>query len=221
MKKIVDGKNEVRKHDWAFFAQSYFMVAKLACQELLDTRGNKHSKEGTSPYNPADLFVAILFNIKHGIEVYIKTIHQFVPGVGEYDEVHDIHQLFTRVKQKISTQKLSPQPQMFYDSITQKEIDELPEDLDKIELLVSYFYHLDLLKTKIGQNYEIKDVKNDVLRYPDNKAKLRIDWSTILIGRINISDIEQIFIESDKTSELLNKVGYLFERMSRDIPHSW
>ena len=97
-----------RKYDWVIFAQSYFLIARLACQELLSKEDKKHSKNDIfdSPYQPADLYVPILFNIKHGIEVFIKTLSIF--AYSEYEEGHDIKILFSNAKEKISKLQLVP-----------------------------------------------------------------------------------------------------------------
>lgn len=211
---IVKEKDKISKYDWAIFGQSYFLIARLACQELLSTSAKKYSKssKNDSPYDKADLFVATVFNVKHGIEVFIKAISLFV--YGEYREGHNIHELFAEVKQKISKLRVVLPEQRFYNSLTQEEIDNFPKDLDQIELVVLYFYNLDFLKPKIGQLYKIKDVQNDIFRYPDNKAEVQIDWGTLLTSRIDLVDIQQIFQKLEETDELFNKVGYFLARLN-------
>lgn len=204
-----------KKYDWVIFAQSYFLLARLACQELLSAREKKHSKNKNldTPYQPADLYVSILFNIKHGIEVFIKALSLF--AYGEYRKGHDIHQLFTEVKQEISKLKLTLPQKVYYDAATQDDIDNSSKDLDQIEFLVSYFYNLELLKSKIGRNYKINDAQNDFLRYPENKATDRVDWGTVLIGKISAVDVEQISEKADELYELFNKAGYLHAVLNR------
>jgi len=207
--------DKVRKYDWAIFAQSYFLIARLACQELLNTQNKKHSKSRNRdiPYTPADLFVAILFNVKHGIEVFIKTLSLF--AYGEYREGHDIRELFIEVKQKISKLNLTPSKPVYYDAVTKEDINNSLRDLDKIETFVSYFYTLDLLKSKIGQHYKIKDTQNDFLRYPDNKAEVQVDWGTVLSSGIAEIDIKEIFQKLENLSELFNKAGNLHAVLDR------
>ena len=211
---LVKESDRLRNYDWVVFAQSYLYIARLACQELLNTE-TKHSKAKRMivPYSSGDLFVPILFNVKHGIEVFIKAISLF--AYGEYREGHDIHELFVEIKQRIAKLKLTPTEQKYYDSVSKQDIEKLPADFDRIEALVRYFYNLDLLKPLIGNDYKIRDSVNDVLRYPDSKAAVQIDWSTILDGRVTNTAIEEILEKTEDLSELLNKVGYIFAVLSR------
>ena len=215
MGKVTKENDKIKKYDWPIFAQSYFLIAKLACQELLSEREKKYSKSGKldTPYQPADLYVSILFNIKHGIEVFIKTLSVF--AYGEYEEGHDIKTLFSNAKEKISKLKLVPRQKGFYDDISQDYIDASLKGLEQIEKLILYFFELDFLKQKLGDNFVINDTLNDVLRYPDNKASIRIDWGTILSARVQISDIKEVLIKLDDLYELFNKTGYLYAVLSR------
>lgn len=199
------------KYDWAIFAYSYFNIASLACQELLVKRESKHTKSKFEdikiPYRPGDLYISIVFNIKHGIEVFIKTLGIF--AYGQYDEIHDIQRLFSDATQRIKKLKLKPQKSRTA-SITQEEIDELPKDLKEIEKLVEYFYTLNFLNAKVGSNYMFYDIRNDIFRYPDNNATVRIDWGAILNSQINIKDIEQLLGKLEEVNKLFSQSTYLF-----------
>ncbi|MFY9461832.1 MAG: hypothetical protein WAP51_01355 [Candidatus Sungiibacteriota bacterium] len=207
--------DRIKKYDWAIFAQSYFLISKLACQELLSKKAEKHSKSRSldTAYQPADLYVSILFNIKHGIEVFIKTLGVF--AYGEYEEGHDIKTLFSNARGKISKLELIPRQKGFYDDITQDDIDASLKDMEQIEKLVLYFFELDFLKQKLGGNFVINDTLNDVLRYPDNKASIRIDWGTVLSFRVQPHDIEEVLTKLDDLSDLFNKAGHLHAVLDR------
>lgn len=140
MGKITKENDRIKKYDWVIFAQSYFLISRLACQELLSKKEGKHSKTSKLdlPYRPADLYISILFNIKHGIEVFIKALRVF--ACGEWEEGHDIKILFDNAKEKISGLKLKPRQKGFYDDISQADIDASIKDLEKIEKLVLYFF---------------------------------------------------------------------------------
>jgi len=207
--------DKIRKYDWAIFAQSYLLIARLSCQELLNPQDKRFSKDRKSyiPYTSADLFVAVLFNIKHGIEVYIKTFSVF--AYGEYNQHHDIYELFTEVKRGILSSQLKPDDSVYYDIVTQDQIDSGIKNLKKIETLVLYFYNVDLLKSKMGQCFTIKDTQNDVFRYPNNKAEIQIDWGTVLTARVSETDIKEIFEKLEELSDLFNETGYLLARLDR------
>ncbi|OGG61312.1 hypothetical protein A3C87_01095 [Candidatus Kaiserbacteria bacterium RIFCSPHIGHO2_02_FULL_49_34] len=206
--------NKQRKYDWVVFAQSYFLISRLACQELLSDSEKKYSKsnERDNPYQPEDLYVSILFNIKHGIEVFTKALSIF--AYGEYEEGHDIKILFDNAKQKISIIKLQPRQKGFYNDISQADIDASLKDLEEIKKLVLYFFELDFLKQKLNSNFVINDHLNDVFRYPDSKASIRIDWGTLLISRVHSPDIKETLEKLDGLNELFNKTGYLHSILS-------
>ena len=213
--KIQKENDRVRKYDWAIFASSYFLIAKLACQELLSEREKKHSMSGNlnTPYQPKDLYVSILFNIKHGIEVFVKTLSVF--AYGKYEKGHDIKLLFKDAEEKIS--KLNPKPRQkgFYDDISQDDINASFKDLRKIENLVLYFFQLDFLKQKLGNDFIINDTLNDFLRYPDSKASIRIDWGTVLSYRILPSDIQEILTKLNDLYALFNRAGRFHAILNR------
>ena len=208
-------EDRIRKSDWVIFAQSYFLISRLACQELLSKEEKKHSKSQKldSPYQPADLYVPILFNIKHGIEVFVKTLSVF--AYEEYEEGHDIKTLFSNANKKISSLKLIPRQKGFYDDISQDDISASLKKMKQIEELVLYFFELDFLKQKLNSNFAINDTLNDVFRYPDNKASFRIDWGTVLSSRVQIPDIKEMLGKLDDLYNLFNEVGYLHAILDR------
>lgn len=193
MKKREVLKDGTTEFDWIMFAQSYFYIARLACQELLDDRSEKHNRSLSDSinlsYKTANLYVAILFNIKHGIEVFIKSLG--ILDFGEYEEGHDIHVLFQNLKKRMET-KLSS------------------GDLDEMEKLIIYFYKPNFLKRKVKDFYEIADIKNDIFRYPDNNAKIQISWELIL-DLFDESDVKEIKDNLDKLLGLFNKAGFNIE----------
>ncbi len=201
-------EHEIQKYDWVVFAQSFLYLARLGCQELLSEDKNKHSKNDMAhyPYQVADLYVPILFNIKHGIEVFVKALSLF--AYGEYEEGHDVKELFTTTKKTILSKKQVPRQKGFYDGRTQVDINGSIQDLEEIEQLVLYFYELEFLKEKIKTEYVMCDSLNDVLRYPKNKASIRIDWGTILSSRVERADAECILEKLSLLSNLFNKAGY-------------
>lgn len=205
-----------RKFDWAFFAQSYLLISRLACLELLSRRTNKHSKTdaGAFPFNPGDLYVPILFNIKHGIEVFVKALTVF--AYDEYEEKsHDIKTLFSDAKEEISKKKLAPRQKGFYDDISQDDINALLPDLEQIEKLVLYFFELEFLRKKLSGSFVISDISNDVFRYPDSKATIRINWRNVLMSQIELSEIENILKKLNNLYDLFGRSTYLFAVLSR------
>jgi hypothetical protein len=194
--------------DWVIFSQSYLFLAKLGCQELIELN---HKKYRNYDYQVDDLFVPILFNIKHGIEIYIKTLCILLSNKYN-DKEHDINKLFEELEVKANAESGKLKPGAYEKNIiTQKDIDDLPLNISEIKVLVSEFYTLNFLKNKIDNRFTIYDKKNDFLRYPDNKASVIVNWESI-IPSIDIDcDIKKIKIKAEKLIDLFSKTGYIFK----------
>ena len=196
--------NQNNKDAWLYFSQSYLQIAKLACQELIESKHNKHDDNIFWEYHIEDLIIPIIYNAKHGIEIFIKTINLIIDN--KYDEGHNIHKLFDGLKQKIEKLDLKPCA-IGGDKITQKMINNFPKHIDETEKLVKEFYEVHLLKPKIKDNFVMYDIKNDIFRYPENKASIQINWGEVW-PRFNIDEIKKLKAKIEKLHDLLNNVGY-------------
>ncbi len=56
------------------FYQSYFFIAELGCQELLDGKHKRGIHGFPLPYMRQDLIIPIIYNVKHGIEIFLKQL---------------------------------------------------------------------------------------------------------------------------------------------------
>jgi len=206
--------NSFSKYDWPVaFAQSYLLIAKLACQELLSKSEVKHYKIKNAKYGTSDLYVPIVFNIKHGIEVFSKSLSIFIDET--YDEkTHDIKKLFVDVKPRI-LKILKPTSRPYYDNLSREDVKKTKEALNKIETLINDFYHLDFLKSKIGKNYKFSDVQNDFFRYPENKTGIQIEWEPVL-NQLSENDAKQILSKIENLYENFNQVNYALAVLARD-----
>jgi HEPN domain-containing protein len=204
-----DSYQEETKYSWLEFAQSFLLLAKLACQELEDKRKNKHNKttrydpqEYNLPYTCPDLFISIIFNIKHGLEVFIKTIKLL--STDNYERGHDIKELFDDLK-KTLPKRIKPLKDAEGNEIKQEDIDAIPNTLEDLENLILKYYHCDFLNEN-KKVVNIYDEMNDVFRYPENKAKVKID--------LDLADenlIKTIHEDIDKIYRLFNNLGYIID----------
>jgi len=197
--------NKDKNDDWIYFSQSYLQIAKLACQELIGPKHNKRDNDNTFwEYHIEDLIIPIIYNTKHGIEIFIKTISLIIDN--KYDEGHDIHKLFYGLKQKIKKLDLKPRA-IGGDKITKEMINNFPKHIDETEQLVKEFYGVLLLKPGIKDDFVVYDVKNDIFRYPENKTLVQINWGKVL-PRFNIDEVKKLKAGIEKLYDLLNDVGY-------------
>ena len=70
-------------------------------------------------------------------------------------------------------------------------INNFPKHIDETEKLVKEFYEVHLLKPKIKDNFVMYDIKNDIFRYPENKASIQINWGEVW-PRFNIDENKRI-----------------------------
>lgn len=211
--------------EWVDFMNSYLNIACLACQELIDTRENKHSTTNVMPvpvpFIINDLYISILFNIKHAIEIFIKTTDNFLRG--EYDnKSHDIYHLFIAMKNRIkkdnskiiatfkkaekSKDKL-PEGLKINLPIAIENFNNIDENLYKAERLIEKYYKCHLIKDKLKNNFEIKDPDNTVFRYPDNSLQIILNYEEI--GNTFIKeDIEEILRDVFEMKNIFSNIGF-------------
>lgn len=194
-------------YKWVTFAQGYLLLAKLACQELEDTRENKHKR--TTRFDPpgcdfiytaVDLFFPTVFNIKQGVESFIKdAIFRITDASPE--NTHDIKELFETLE-KVWPADLGPIKDAGGDEITQDEIDLIPTRMKSLKSLVSKYYHWDF--SEKWKSLGITDAKNDVSRYPVNKAEVNVDAS-LVDGKL----IQDFHEDCDILYKTFNDLGYM------------
>jgi len=212
---------------WLNFSRSYLLLAKLGCKELLDSERNKNEKLKDKEffkmfYYTEDLFIAILYNIKHGIEIFIKTLKLILSE--KIEKSHDIFYLFEVLEKEIKLHKekikstiikelnksnLSDHDKVNLDEV-KRNLDNLPTFLKKTKELVDKYYHCDVVKKKIKNDFIIEDIDNTVFRYPENNLKVRLDYQKIL-SRINKDDIKNIFQDIIDLLENFNNLGFILD----------
>ena len=173
-----------KKYDWVKFSQSYLCLARLGCQELLGEKYNitgfisKHDLK----YGIPDLFVPILFDIKHGIEIFIKTLKIILADqLYKNEKMHNISELFVVLKEQMMKHKIvelikkeySENPNDINLQLVSKDVDRLATFLENLEKLIYRYYHCAVIKEKISDDFIIEDIDNSAFRYPENNLKSR------------------------------------------------
>ncbi len=201
-----------RVYEWIQFYGSYLAIAYLGCQELED---KKYKTPDNKEYEIEDLIIPVYFNLKHGIEIYIKTLHLVLDD--KYDQGHDIKILFSKLKTKIDNNKPNIKETTAPNNyiVTKDDVEKFPEYLNEIEDSINYFYEVGLLQKKIKDNFLIYDEMNDIFRYPENKATIDIEWPAIL-KRFNSQDILEIKEQVKNLWALCNITGYILSVCSQN-----
>jgi len=200
MKQKID-----QKEDWELFFLGYLSMAKLGCDEML--------KEN-SDYNIEDLYISTIYNFKHSIEIFLKTMIVVLEErkIVKQEEKHDQLDVFKGFIQIITKNKKD-----IIDTIDKvKENDEIWEMIkfetgkmdnltNKVLELIKKYQTMSFLKEKIGQDYSIEDSVNDVFRYPQNKMKIDLNYEDI-IKRIDKKDITMLYIDVINASNVFIKL---------------
>lgn len=184
-----------RGEEWLVFSQSFLKIAEIGAREMRD-------KKYDSTSTIEDLYVATIYNIKHGIEAFTKSILVILGDtlLGKEDYSHDSVKEFMKVFDVIGKSKLEEvinQIQLTYNNDPKfllKDSLSYPDllfKLGKMGGLVHEYYTCSFIKDKIGSDYDVADTKNDAFRYPQNSLKVKLDYQKI-IGRLNRTDIQKL-----------------------------
>lgn len=223
------------KFDWLKFAQSYLIIALLACDEMIENKYKEQSpnsedevvkKYGLKPklidkYAIHVLFLPSIYNAKHGIEVFIKTLKKIV-GVDKIPKDHNAVELFEKLKglvkeghiQKVITDKEAANPSDADLPVAKKDLRNIKKYINILEELVIKYQCCDFLKGKIENDFEIEDGDNTAFRYPENSLKIQMNYEEILL-RITKEDIEKIKKDIEALWENFNGLGYILEIYSQ------
>lgn len=200
MKQKID-----QKEDWELFFLGYLSMASLGCEEMLKEE---------SKYRIEDLYISTVYNFKHAIEIFLKTMIVILEErkIVKQEEKHDQLDVFKGFIQIITKNKKD-----IVDTIDKvKENDEIWEMIkfetgkmdnltNKVLELIKKYQTMSFLKEKIGQDYSIEDSVNDVFRYPQNKMKIDLNYEDI-IKRIDKKDITILYIDVINASNVFMKL---------------
>lgn len=174
---------EIQKIEWFSFAESYLSIARLTCEEIIEPKHKKNycneESDELSKQNFVTYYIPIIYNLRHGIELFIKGILvslniDFRIEIKRRDW-HNIKKLFMLLEKKKN--KIN---QLF-------EMEEYTKLSDMVNKYKKFIDWRDEDSNRV-------DKKNMLARHPDNEE---IDYFDIIYG-INNKAIESIHgIEED------------------------
>jgi len=195
MKNTKDEKIEVEKEfEYLYFSRSYLKLAYRGIEEVLyklENSKEKYYQKYNHPFGEMIpdfseecnyLLIPAIYDLKHAIEIFIKTLTYFLNIQPE--EKHDCKALFQKLRKKISGQTVN-----------------------SLENLAIDYYKNEFLKNKLGKNITMEDKMNDVFRYPDNKAKIELNFFNILpnFTRDDLIKMQKDIKELDRLFYLIGK----------------
>jgi hypothetical protein len=214
---------DYKQDDWVHFSHNYLGIAILGCDEILNAKHYKnllnvplHSYE----YGHHELFIAIIFNIKHGIEVFTKTLKIILADeLNKSEKHHNIVELFKILQKEIKKHNIintiieeqKKDPTNHELNFIIRDLDNIKERLLEVETIVKKYYKCDFLKDKLDSNlFTIEDIDNTTFKYPENSLKINIKYGEVL-SKLSDSDIEEAREDAKKLYKNFNELGYVFD----------
>lgn len=206
------------KENWFNFGMSYLYIADLACAEM--------SKKEGAEYYSEDLYIATVYNIKHGIEVNLKSLivlleeKQISKKLEHHNQKEILNELLEIVGKKDIIRFIKKLTDKHKDDATwmfkdiKNEVDVVKKMLGMANL-VSKYHECNFLKDKIGSDFIIEDTKNDAFRYPQNNLSIKLNYKEIL-KKITKEDILNIRIDVAKMTNYFLTLNMLFDECIKE-----
>lgn len=176
-------KSTAEKWNWFFIAKSYLALAYIGIKEIKEKKYCKKPnflwRISGQIYDGKLLLVPVLWNLKHGIEIILKSLNISINS--EYMSGHDLPKLEKYLQ--ASLKKLG------INEITY--INELSE-------LINKYYRCEFWNKKLVGIQNIEDSKNDFLRYPERFSGLALNFKKF--KTVSETDVDELLSDI----ELLN-----------------
>ncbi len=166
---------EYNEIDWLQFLNSFLDLVELACKEIenpkhFETIGGVEIKYSTG------LNVAMIYNMKHAIEIFIKTLIRIADNSSkEKIRTHNLDELFQLLKTKMENGGIKKVVERLDDkkdslaSFTQQEIKEFETYTTEIQKIINYYFKLEFLNKN---DITAIDTENTAFKYPENITQI-------------------------------------------------
>lgn len=180
-------KSNLSKVEWQFIAESYLALAYSGIEKLknyihLSTSEKEECKKKESgwyrAYAAQLLLIPIVWNIKHALEIALKT--HSVNFQGTYSNTHNLDDL----KKELA-------------KIFKIDEDNQDKKFDEFVKLVDKYNKMEMFGCKL---LNVSDSANDFLRYPEG-GKTGVQLDLRLFGKITEKEIDQL-VEDIKLVDL-------------------
>ena len=202
------------KDEWLNFTLSFL---NIATSPILNIKGLKNDELRKII---DDYYIAIIFNIKHGIESFIKSLivlleeRELEKNRQHHDTVKNFDYILSYFKEKSFEKKFKEEAKKhegeeLYEYVN-KNINKLPEMHEKASKLILKYQSLSFLREKISTDYDIEDLDNTAFKYPQNNLKVKLNYAKIL-SRVTEIDLLQISMDTADLKLLLMTYSLFFE----------
>lgn len=184
---------------WLNFGNSFLDLALLGCEAMHEETFN-----AKTAHDIKHLYIATIFNIKHGIEVHLKSLQIALEerDLSNKEFTHDTLKIWRNLAKIISKESKSikrfllnhiKKDKVLQEFITEEQLNKGKLDdmlLQAMSMVVDYYF-CDFLRGKIDGHYMVMDVKNTAFKYPQNDCQIKLDYGEI-IANTTKEDIEKI-----------------------------
>lgn len=164
MAKINIKKSDNSKHyNWLMGADMYLAASVILCDEMLHSYrspipGLNHDQQidkkcGFTSCNPDyEMLLPVIFNLKHGVEIYLKALIMQVHTNQEYPQSHDLLYLLNQLIREINSHRTGE---------FKIDVDALDKDLRAV--IERYYFGL----YAFSKQKSYPDINNEAERYPE------------------------------------------------------
>ena len=151
-------------------------------------------------YEEKWLLVPIVWNLKHAIELIVKTLNITVNK--QYLMKHDLAMLSDDLKESLQKLKIKK-----------------PEKVEDLAIIIDKYYKCEFWDKKLIKEDTIFDIENDIFRYPESKMFLKSDIPQVLRD-IPFNNEVVYSRETEEISEDIKKLGSLLGIISAQTERS-
>ena len=172
---FLEESQKIKEKSWYVFFSAYIRLADNGCDYLID-----NGLSGENKY----IIVGIIYNLKHSLEVLVKSLLKNFDNRSKKDMEKDIER--THVTKDLF-EKLKKSPK--FENFEKKKKFET----NQVKLLICKYDELPILKEYLKGNFIIGDYKNEFFKYPENDTKIIVDYAKLLnqFNKKNIKEIKE------------------------------
>ncbi|MCG2694815.1 hypothetical protein L6261_01905 [Candidatus Parcubacteria bacterium] len=168
-------KKDIKEKSWYIFVISFLINAKNECDFLI----NSKRLDDNNKY----LVISIVYNFKHGLEVFLKAFSRFLnEKIDKGDYGHDTKRLLDSFKNQINKKK---------GKTKLKNKKQTDKDINDLEKIIEKYNEIDFFKNYIKESFSVYDTENTFFKYPEHSTKIIIDYSR-LSNQVNREDLKKI-----------------------------
>ena len=203
MKSIKSLKKEttrLSKYDWMMYARSYLKMAQIGIEELKNQKYIDPGLDRIFFYEEKLILIPVIWNLKHAIELIIKTLGITIDK--QYFTEHNLDIL------KVDLEK----------SLKELGI-EKPKKIEDLAIIIDKYYKCEFWNKKLIKTGNVFDVKNDIFRYPESKTSFKSNILQILKD-IPFNDEARYSRETEELSDDIKELKSLLGIISAQIERS-